>query len=441
MKTLEMPHSVARLPSRQQTRLAIRCLMALALLSNIALNSIYGVLPLVTKEFHLSGVEVGLLGDAAALPALLVTIPLATLGDRRSRTLIIGLGAVGWSLLTGISGLAGGFLALALLRFGDGTLSATYDTQALPILADSEPAERRSTAMSLQQGLSALGAFIGVILAGHLGDALGWRAVFWLVGALSLPFALLMCFQPDVPRGAHDVGSFQAAPLAKGALKRAGKQMLHSRGICFGTVGRGIQLVGVAGIGSYLPLYAVRHYGVSVGDASNVFAFVTAGAVCGALAGGWAARIVRPYLGAGANSIVAGIATIGCGGFGALAMLMPTFGGLFALMVAAGVFLGASYGPSLSALSETVDPESRASAYGLQNILAHLPALAVILLIGSQLDAHAQAAMLSMAVVVGAAGIVFLIMAPFQRRDAEAQDARRASQEAPEREEITHVSC
>lgn len=425
MKTLERPLSIVTVRSASRGRWVVICLMALALLSNVAMNSIYGMLPLIAQDFHLSGVEVGVLGDAAALPYLVVTLPLAALGDRFSRPLIIGLGAIGWSLLTGISGLAGGFALLALLRLGDGTLSATYDTQAPPLLADSSSAARRSSVMSGQQALSALGAFVGVIFAGHLADAIGWHSVFWVVGALSLPCALLMCFQRDLPRGAHDAGGVLSTGVTKRALRRALGQMLHTRAIWLGTLGRAIQYVGVIGVGSYLPLYAIRQYHVSNADAANAFAFTTAGAILGATLGGWAANKLRERFFAGSNSVVAGVATLGCGGSGILAMLMPTFSGLFWLMIVTGVFLGATYGPLAAALSETVDPEQRSSAYGLQNILAHVPALVVILLIGAQLDNHAQAAMVSMGVVLGAAGLVFLVMAPFQRRDAERLAARR----------------
>ena len=78
-----------------------------------------------------SDTQISLLqGLAFAIFYTTMSIPIATLADRRSRTAIIATGVFFWSLMTALCGLAANFWQMFLARMGVGVGEATLGPAA-----------------------------------------------------------------------------------------------------------------------------------------------------------------------------------------------------------------------------------------------------------------------------------------------------------------------
>lgn len=177
---------------------------------------IMGLLPEVARDVGVSIPEAGHVISAYALGVVVGAPLLAVLTARwPRRALLVALMAV-FALGNFASALAPGYASLSLLRLFTGLPHGTYFGVASLVAAGLAPDGQRARAVGLVMlGLS-LSTLAGVPLAARLGEALGWRAAFVLVGLIALlAVGLVWRGVPDLPapRG--------ASPLRElGALAR-----------------------------------------------------------------------------------------------------------------------------------------------------------------------------------------------------------------------------
>lgn len=119
----------------------------------------------------------------------LLQVPSGWLSDRFGARYVLAGYVLAWSLCTGLTGLATGFLGIALLRMGIGAAQAGAYPTAGAILSRWMPLHERATASALV----AFGGRVGGALAPYLTAILievcrGWRpvmAIYGLAGALT----------------------------------------------------------------------------------------------------------------------------------------------------------------------------------------------------------------------------------------------------------------
>lgn len=160
----------------------------------------------IKRDLGLSDTQIGALtGLSFALMYSLMGLPVARLADRSNRAHLIATAVVLWSVMTALTGLAGGFLTLVLLRVGvavgeSGSVPATHS-----LIADLYPPDSRATVLAVW-GLSVpLGTGLGFLVGGHLDELIGWRAAFALVGITGLLMGPLIWLTMKEPvRGGFD---------------------------------------------------------------------------------------------------------------------------------------------------------------------------------------------------------------------------------------------
>ncbi len=160
----------------------------------------------IKEELGVSDSAMGFLtGTAFALFYATAGIPIARWADRGVRRSIIAIGMALWSGMTAASGLARGFAGLAAARVGVGVGEAALSPPAHSLLADYFPAERRATALGFYSMGIHVGILFGLTIGGWLGDQLGWRVTFLVVGLPGLALAVLIRFTVAEPqRGAME---------------------------------------------------------------------------------------------------------------------------------------------------------------------------------------------------------------------------------------------
>jgi hypothetical protein len=120
----------------------------------------------IKEDLAISDTALGFLtGFAFAVFYAFAGLPLARLADRWVRRSLIAISLATWSVMTAASGLARGFIDLALARIGVGIGEAGATPPAHSLLSDYFPPEKRATVLALY----ACGVYVGVGIGLWLG--------------------------------------------------------------------------------------------------------------------------------------------------------------------------------------------------------------------------------------------------------------------------------
>ena len=162
----------------------------------------------IKAEFHLSDTQVGLLvGLAFALFYALMSFPIARWADIGNRKNILSLAVILWSGMTALCGAAVGFYSLFFARLGVGVGEAGGSPPTYSLIADYFKPSERARAMGVYMVGAALGTGGGLIIGGILGEMLGWRTTFLVLGIPGVLLGLLFFFTVKEPqRGRLDPG-------------------------------------------------------------------------------------------------------------------------------------------------------------------------------------------------------------------------------------------
>jgi MFS family permease len=167
-------------------------------------NIVRGVVKPLKADLGISDLQVGLLLSSFVLVNGLITVPAGYLADRWNRTRTIGHTVVAWSGITALTGAFRSYPWLLGVRTALGFGQAITEPSAASLLADYYPAEQRGRAFSIQQSLLFVGFGLGVGLGGLIGNSLGWRWAFIIVGAPGVVIALWVYRLQEPKRGAAD---------------------------------------------------------------------------------------------------------------------------------------------------------------------------------------------------------------------------------------------
>jgi MFS family permease len=155
------------------------------------------VLPTLQAELNTTQSAVAWVIIAFLLSAAVATPILGRIGDMtgKVRTLLVALGAiVAGSLLSAV---APNIEVLVLSRALQGLGAAAFPL-SYGIIRDRLPPDRVAPAVSSLSSVIAVGGGVGVILAGPIVGALGWRALFWLpMVLLAIVMVLVKRFLPE----------------------------------------------------------------------------------------------------------------------------------------------------------------------------------------------------------------------------------------------------
>jgi MFS family permease len=377
----------------------------------------------IQAEFGVSDQWMGLLtGMAFMLVHATLGLPIALLADRGSRKRILALGVAVWSAMTALSGAARSFPMLLALRMGVGIGEAAGTPPAHSMISDYFPPERRASALAWQAlGLHA-GVAFGLVAAGWLGQHVGWRATFWIVGLPGLALALLLALTVKEPARTTSVASH--------ALGEVLRFLRGSRAYLWLLLAGSFHALAGYSMAHWAPTFLIRVHGMSLAEAGSwlgAFAFFAGGG--GALAGGRLAdrlggRDPRWY------AWVAALAAFGALPFAAAFLLMDSRLAALACYAPQVFAIGLYNGP-LYAMNQTLaKPRMRAMAVAIHLFVVSilgggvgpwLVGLSSDALRASQGEAGVRFALLgAFAVGTVGAGCLYLLAARTLARDFEA---------------------
>lgn len=260
----------------------------------------------IRRDLAISDTQMSLLmGLSFALFYTLCGIPLGRMADSRSRRGLITVGVLIWSAMTAACGLARQYWQFLLFRVGVGVGEAALSPAAYSLIADSFPAQRRATAISVYSMGIYLGSGLAFLLGGlvikfasaqgdvHLpllGEVRPWQLIFLLLGAAGVLFTLLMLAVKEPQR--HGVGAGVEVPMREvGAYLRANRRTVICHNFGFACIS-----FASYGSGAWVPTFFVRTYGWDAGHVGVVYGSIVAVFGClgivfgGRLADRWAKR-------------------------------------------------------------------------------------------------------------------------------------------------------
>jgi DHA1 family inner membrane transport protein len=234
---------------------------------------IMGLLPEVANDLGVTIPQAGHVISAYALGVVIGAPVLAVLAAHwNRRALLIALMAL-FAAGNFASALAPGYGAMMFVRWVTALPHGTYFGVAALMAASLAPVNRRASAVALVMSGLTSATLVGVPLAAWLGQHLGWRAAFVLVGAI----AALACVL--IRRGVPNVAAAQgASPLRElGALARP--QVWLTLGVA--AIGFG----GMFAVFSYIKPLLTQVTGLSVDAIPLVLGLFGVGMVVGNLVG------------------------------------------------------------------------------------------------------------------------------------------------------------
>ena len=247
----------------------------------------------IKQEMGVSDSAMGLLtGLAFALFYSILAVPFGRFADRTNRRNLIAWCCAGWSIATGLCGMAVGFWSLTAARVGVAVGEAGSTAASTTMIADVYPPEQRSRAMSVFSLGPHLGSLVGLGVGAWIAQHYGWRAAFlWLAvpGVLIALVLRLTCREPV--RGAQE-----GRAVAQVAAEKFSEVMAALvRNKAFVGLGLASMLMAYAGyaIGMWNTAFLVRSHGLQLKDAGAIMGFIGGpGAIFGALLSGWVTDVM-----------------------------------------------------------------------------------------------------------------------------------------------------
>jgi MFS family permease len=375
------------------------------------------VAPRLVTELHLTNTQLGVLvGFAFVLFFSLATLVVGPLADRVSRTRLVAVGVVAWSLTTMATGSARGFADLVAARLLMGFGEATLVPCALALLAERFPSSRLGLASGLFWAGWPAGRVLSFAVAANLVPLLGWRACFYLVGAVGLPAAAAVLWFSDSPRSSP---ASEAESSSWTAVRDAFRARPALAWVIAGTV-----LIAFAASASSLEIaWLARERGFTPARAAQWSALVVlaAGFLGNPLVGALADRWERARPGGRARCLAAMVGALMP--MGALVYVLPSASPFFVpCWLIAQVAMSGWQGASSAVIQDLAPPRARALTVAVTLLIVNLlgigPGALVVGLIG---DAWSLGAGLLIASVLGCgAAIPYLRAAQLEARNSPA---------------------
>jgi MFS transporter, YNFM family, putative membrane transport protein len=158
------------------------------------------LLPQVAAEFGVSAGEASVIATAFALAYGICQLVYGVLGDRFGKYRLVTLATLVSALTVASAGLVGSLDALGAARLLGGASAAAIVPLSMAFIGDHVPYDRRQTVLARFLTGTIAGIICGQVFGGVLGDLVGWRSVFLLLGGLYLLIGVLLVIELRSPR-------------------------------------------------------------------------------------------------------------------------------------------------------------------------------------------------------------------------------------------------
>ena len=333
----------------------------------------------IRADLGLSATAYGALAAGFYFAYAFCQLPAGALSDRIGGKLVLGMGALLWSISTLLTGFVQGFLGLFILRLMLGMGESVAFTTTSKIIASNVPRAQMGLANGVIGFGYLVGPAVGTLLGGFMMAHWGWRATFIAFGAVSLLW--LIPWSRVRINEAKPVETSTEPPVTM-------RQILGQRALWGASLGHFAGNWNWYFILGYLPMYLEMQRGFSKEQMAEVVSSAYLVNALAALFAGWAfdkaiARGWSPSLTLKGPLALAHLAGRGC----MLAMPVLPIGACIALLFVYEIFLGFS-SPAYFMIPQIMGgPAAAARWVGVQNMLGNMPGIIGVLFAGVLIDA------------------------------------------------------
>jgi MFS transporter, Spinster family, sphingosine-1-phosphate transporter len=259
-------------------------LWVVALLNYLDRQVIFAVFPLLERELHVSGVELGLLGTSFLWVYGILSPFGGWVADRFGRRRVILASLAVWSVVTWMTGHSRSYGELLIARGFMGISEACYLPAALALISDYHGEQTRARAVGLHQSGLYAGIALGGIGGGWMGEHFGWRAAFFVLGIVGVLYAAILwpALREAPPRAA---AAQRATPFSAAVA-----ELVQSGPFRVLVAINSLASLAYWCVYTWLALYLFERFHMSLAGAgfSSTF-YIQVASFGGILAGGWLA--------------------------------------------------------------------------------------------------------------------------------------------------------
>ncbi|NEW70662.1 MFS transporter [Streptomyces rhizosphaericus] len=400
-------------------------------MSRQVLNAVF---PLLKAEWLLSDARLGSLSGIVALMVGVLTFPLSLLADRWGRVRCLVIAATVWSLATLGCALSASYDQMFLGRLMVGVGEAAYGSVGIAVVLSVFPVGLRATLSGAFIGGGAFGSVLGVSIGGVVGQHLGWRWAFGVMGIFGLVLAALYGIVVTEKRlrsasrathggSAHAVRGTSAHATHGGSAERAPirsllPRLVSSVSVVCAYIGSGLQMFIAMALLAWMPTFLHRYYSMPTAKAglvAGVFALITG---VGMIGGGMVADRVSRRSGA-AKWTVATACSLGSFVLLTAGFQLPTGAPQLVLIGAGALLSNATAGPAAAMVANLTPAAIAATAMATLTLANSLLGLAPGPAVTGALADHVGllGALRAVPLVAVAAGVAFTIGKCFYEKD------------------------
>ncbi|MFK0523816.1 MFS transporter [Paenibacillus illinoisensis] len=148
----------------------------------------------ITQDLGLGASAQGIILSSFFLGYAIMQIPGGALADRFGYRKVILVSLFSWSIFTILTGSAWSLLSLIFVRFLFGIGEGSFFPSGSKAIATNFPVNQRSGAMSIMLASAAIMGVVTPIMTGHALVTIGWRNLFYIIGAAGILITALMFF-------------------------------------------------------------------------------------------------------------------------------------------------------------------------------------------------------------------------------------------------------
>jgi MFS family permease len=403
-------------------------------------QAIFSVFPLLSREYHLSNLQLGLLGSSFAWVYGLSAPFVGNVIDRVRRKSAILWGLQIWSTVCVATVLARNFGQLLFFRAAEGLGETSYFPASMSLISDYHGKRTRSRAMGTHQTSVYIGTIAGGFFAGLIGQKYGWRWSFVIFGGCGILLGLVLHrFLIEPERGAADRAD--AAGETVGHVKPRRMSVREFVTLILSTPTMLLLMAAfmcenftAMVLFTWMPTLLYQKFNMSLALAGlTATLYVQGASMIGSPMGGWFADSLRRRM-PGGRILVQGLGILLEAPFAALCALTGSMEWLIAGLALWGVVKGFYEANIFASAFDVIRPEARGTATGFMNMMGWLAgggtAPVVVGYLSERIGLSRAMALASLSYVVASVLLVTaaLVFAP---RDTERMRATLAVEALP----------
>ena len=399
-------------------------------------QAIFSVFPLLSGEFHLSNLQLGLLGSSFSLVYGLFAPFMGNIADRVRRKTAILTGLHVWSVICIATALSRNFGHLLFFRAAEGLGETIYFPASMSLIGDYHGKATRSRAMGTHQTSVYIGTIAGGFFAGLIGQHYGWRSSFVFFGSCGILLGVVLNrFLIEPERGAADLAEAGAVPAA---VHPPRMRILDFLKTIWGTPTVLLLMAAfmcenftAMVLFTWMPTFLYQKFHLSLAMAGlTATLYVQLTSMLGSPLGGWLADTLRKRM-PGGRILVQAVGIFFEAPFAAWCALTGSMKWLIVSLILWGICKGFYEANIFASAFDVIRPEARGTATGFMNMMGWLAggstAPIVVGFLSDRIGLSYAMALTSLSYVIASALLVVAAFV-FAPRDNERMQAALAAE-------------